>query len=95
MESAYKSQEISNGAPAKKNRYDMRTFPDFLKNYLLKITIYIMYSIQGKGYKIFPITNLTKMSTWTKSCTKGKIKIILVKNTRKKNTMPDGELVLQ
>jgi hypothetical protein len=59
--------------------------------YLLKITIYSMYSIQGKSYKIVPITNLTKNSTWTKSYKKGKIKI-LVKNT-KKNTMPDGELV--
>jgi hypothetical protein len=53
-------------------------------NYLLKITIYSMYSIQGESYKIVPITNLTKMRTWTKSCTKGKIKIILVKKTRKK-----------
>jgi hypothetical protein len=54
-------------------------------NYLLKITIYSMCSIQGKSYKIVPITNLTKMSTWTKSYTKGKIKIILVINTRKKH----------
>jgi hypothetical protein len=33
-------------------------------NYLLKITIYSIYSIQGKkSYKIVPITNLTKMIT--------------------------------
>jgi hypothetical protein len=50
-----------------------------------------MYSIQEKSYKIVPITNLTKLSTSTKSCTKGKIKMILVKKSRK-NTMPDGEL---
>jgi hypothetical protein len=54
-----------------------------------------MYSIQGKSYKIVPITNLIKMSTWIKSYTEGKIKIMLVKKTRKKNIMPDGELVLQ
>jgi hypothetical protein len=53
--------------------------------YLLKVTIYSMYSIQGKSYKIFPITNLTKMSTWTKSYKEGKIKKkMLVKNTKKK-----------
>jgi hypothetical protein len=53
-------------------------------NYLLKVTIYSMYSIQGKSYKIFPVINLTEMSTWTKSYTEGKIKIRLVKKTRKK-----------
>jgi hypothetical protein len=42
--------------------------------FLLKITIYSMYSIQGKSYKIVPITSLTKMSTWTKSYKEGKIK---------------------
>ena len=42
-----------------------------------------MYSIQGKSYKIVPITNLTKMSTWTKSYKEGKIKIMLVKNAKK------------
>jgi hypothetical protein len=42
-----------------------------------------MYSIQGKSYKLVPITNLTKISTWTKSYKEGKIKIILVKNTKK------------
>ena len=47
-----------------------------------------------KRYKIVPVTNLTKMSKWTKSYKEGKIKIILVENT-KENTMPDGELVLQ
>ena len=50
----------------------------FFLNYLLKITIYSMYSIQGRSYTIVPITNLTKMSTWTKSYKEGKIKIILV-----------------
>jgi hypothetical protein len=43
-----------------------------------------MYSIQGKSYKIIPITNLTKMTTWTESYTKGNIKKKLVKKTRKK-----------
>jgi hypothetical protein len=47
----------------------------FFFNYLLKITI----------YSIVPITNLTKMSTWTKSYKEGKLKIILVKNTKKKH----------
>jgi hypothetical protein len=63
--------------------YDTATFYVLLFNYLLKITIYSMYSIEGKSYKIVPITNLTKMSTWTKCYTKGKIKITLVKKTRK------------
>jgi hypothetical protein len=54
-------------------------------NYLLKITICSMYSIHGKSYKIVPISNLTKMNTWTKSY-KGRKRnmiIILMKNTKK------------
>jgi hypothetical protein len=52
-------------------------------NYILTIAIYSIYSVQGRSYKIVPITNLTKISTWTESYKQGKIKIILAKNTKK------------
>ena len=64
----------------------------FFLNYILKITIYSLYSMQGKSYKIVLVTNLTEISTWSKSYIEGKVKIISVNNT-KKNTMPGGELV--